>query len=96
MIRTALFALLLFTSASFAQQAEVACNQHGAIVKVDTGEKFYLGNSCDAILEGVGEGKWYLTASAFAVEIDGQGYLLPVEVNCDLPACWYDGLDVSD
>lgn len=69
-------------------QSGFQCNQHGAVVTLDNGTVYYLGNNCDAAQKGGGTGRWWLTASAFAVEIDGQARLLPFEIDCDLPACW--------
>ncbi|MGJ8534887.1 MAG: hypothetical protein ACSHYC_22070 [Alphaproteobacteria bacterium] len=67
----------------------IDCNKHGAIITDPQGQKTYLGKNCDAYQPNVGSGRWWLTASAFAVEINGKATLLPVEVDCDLPACWH-------
>lgn len=40
-------------------------------VTVESGAVYYLGNSCDAVKPGGGEGRWWLAASAIAVEING-------------------------
>ena len=64
---------------------------NGAIVTMPDGEVYYLGKDCDAVRKGGGTGKWWLTASAYAVDTDGQAFLLPFEIDCPaLPACWYD------
>lgn len=85
----ATLALLTVCAASLAQaQSGVQCNQHGAVVTLDNGTVYYLGKTCDAAQKGGGTGRWYLAASAFVVEINGQGFRLPFEVDCELPACW--------
>ena len=85
-ILTALFFTLICTTASHAS-AKVTCNAHGAVVALTDGTVYYLGKSCDAAQKGGGSGKWWLAASFFAVEIDGQARRLPIEVGCDLPFC---------
>ena len=82
----ATLAICLATTA--AAQSGVQCNAHGAVVTLDDGTVYYLGKTCDAAQQGGGTGRWWLAASAFVVEIDGQPQRLPFEVNCDLPACW--------
>ncbi len=87
-----LLAVMAMVCATAAQaDANVTCNEHGAVVTLSDGAVYYLGKNCDAARKGGGTGKWWLTASAFAVGIDGRAILLPVEVDCDvLPACRYD------
>lgn len=85
----AIFTLLAVCAASLAQaQSGVQCNQHGAVVTLSNGTIYYLGKTCDAAQKGGGTGRWYLAASAFVVEINGQAVRLPFEVDCELPACW--------
>ncbi len=81
-----ILALLLTPSLALADSFE--CNANGAVVRLDDGTTYYLGKSCDAAREGGGQGRWWLTASAYAVEIDGQARRLPIEVDCEsLPFC---------
>ena len=85
---TATIAILAATSA---HAADYTCNDNGAVVTMPDGEVYYLGKDCDAVRKGGGTGKWWLTASAYAVDTDGQAFLLPFEIDCPaLPACWYD------
>lgn len=65
----------------------VDCNENGAIVTVAGGPTYYLGKECDALLLNVGEGRWWHTASAFVVEINGQAVNFDGELDCDLPRC---------
>ena len=69
--------------------ATVECNQHGAVVTVENGTTYYFGKSCDAAKQGGGEGRWWLSASALVVEIDGIiEDRIEFDVDCNLPACW--------
>lgn len=68
--------------------ASYQCNAHGAVVTADNGQTYYVGRSCDAAKEGGGEGRWWFTASAMAVEINGTvEALIRFDVECDLPYC---------
>ena len=87
-MRTLLILTLTLISSTALAQGSQRCNDFGAVVTLNTGETYYLGKDCDASLVGVGEGRWWLTASAYAVEINGLARLLPVEPACELPACW--------
>lgn len=83
--------LALILATSMAQADSFSCNENGAVVTLSDGTIYYLGKECDAVRKGGGTGKWWLTASAFAVETDGQALLLPIEIDCPaLPACWFD------
>lgn len=71
--------------------ANVQCNEHGAVVTLDSGDTYYLGKNCDAAKKGGGEGRWWLAASGIGVEIDGAAaVLIKFDIDCDLPACWLD------
>ncbi len=83
-----LVAMLSVTAAH--AQGSTLCNEHGAVVTLADGTVYYLGNNCDAARKGGGTGKWWLAASAFVVEINGQALRLPFEVDCNLPFCSYD------
>lgn len=78
------------TAANAQTQEAFQCNEHGAVVALADGTVYYLGRNCDAAQRGGGTGTWYLTASAFVVDINGQPKRLPFEIDCDLPACWFD------
>ncbi|WP_025030974.1 DUF6636 domain-containing protein [Nitratireductor aquibiodomus] len=68
----------------------VACNDNGAVVSLPDRSKVYLGNQCDAYKPGVGNGGWWLAASAFIVEIDGQSTRYANDLSCDtLSYCDY-------
>ncbi|MEM6310927.1 MAG: hypothetical protein AAF754_12865 [Pseudomonadota bacterium] len=84
--------LVLFgATGALAQENAFMCNENGAVVTLSNGNIYYLGKDCDAVRKDGGTGKWWLTASAFAVDTDGQAILLPIEIDCpSLPACWYD------
>ncbi len=79
----------LTTSTAYAGDS-FQCNEHGAVVTLVDGTVYYMGKDCDAAQKGGGTGRWWLTASAFVVAIDGQPKRLPLEVDCDLPACWLE------
>lgn len=83
--------LTIFSATTATAQGSVQCNEHGAIVSLSDGTVYYLGNNCDAAQKDGGTGKWWLAASAFVVDVNGQPIRLPFEVDCDLPACWFDG-----
>lgn len=86
-----LTAALLTCAATAAHSgARVDCNAHGAVVTLANGTVYYMGKDCDAARKGGGTGKWWLAASAFVVQTDGQAIRLPVELDCDLPACWFE------
>lgn len=78
------------TAANAQTQGSFQCNEHGAVVALADGTVYYLGRNCDAAQQDGGTGRWFLAASAFVVEINGQSKRLPFEVDCDLPACWID------
>lgn len=82
----------LLCAATAQAHASFSCNDHGAVVTLSDGAVYYMGKNCDAARKGGGKGKWWLTASAFAIEIEGEAaFLLPFEVDCEtLPGCWYD------
>ncbi len=86
MLKT-IFSLIVLTAVTAEASASVKCNEHGAVVTLEDGTVYYLGNSCDAARKGGGAGRWWLAASFFAVQIDGQAIRLPFEVDCDLPFC---------
>lgn len=70
----------------------VSCNKHGAIVTVNSGivagNTYYLGKNCDAALKDGGTGRWWWAASAFIVEINGEGIRFSNDLGCDqLPYC---------
>jgi hypothetical protein len=88
MRRLVLLLTLSFASTAHAQ-ARYDCNAHGAVVTMTDGTVYYMGKDCDAAQKGGGTGKWYLAASAFIIEINGKGFRLPIEIDCDLPACWF-------
>ena len=93
LIRTILaFGLIALPAAAqqFDQRLHIRCNAHGAVVTVPGGPTYYMGRNCDAAQEGGGTGRWYLAASAFFIEIDGEAIRLEQDIGCDLPACWYD------
>lgn len=71
--------------------ASVACNEHGAVVTLDSGDVYYLGKTCDAARPGGASGRWWLSASAYVVAIDGQFIRIPFDIDCDLPYCVADG-----
>lgn len=79
------------TNQNLANCVRIDCNKHGAIITDQNGQRTYLGKNCDAYQPNIGSGSWWLTASAFAIEINGKASLLPYEVDCDLPACWHQG-----
>ncbi|MEM9105680.1 MAG: hypothetical protein AAGC96_08485 [Pseudomonadota bacterium] len=83
----------IFWATTAQASANYSCNENGAVVTLSDGAVYYMGKNCDAARRGGGEGKWWLTASAFAIEIDGEAaFLLPFEVDCaSLPACWNEG-----
>jgi hypothetical protein len=89
-MRIFMTALAICTVTVANAQSAVQCNEHGAIVTISDGTVYYLGKNCDAAQKDGGTGKWWLSASAFVVDIDGQPKRLPFEVDCDLPACWLD------
>jgi len=89
-MRMLLSAIIIFSTTAVSAESNVQCNEHGAVVTMATETIYYLGKNCDAARQGGGTGRWWLTASAFAIEIDGQIKLLPFDVDCDLPACWFD------
>ncbi|MEL6588166.1 MAG: hypothetical protein AAFY65_18375 [Pseudomonadota bacterium] len=90
-MRLTVFLTAMLTCSAALANPGFVCNPNGAVVTLADGTVYYLGRRCDASRKGGGEGRWWLTASAFAVEIDGQARLLPFEVDCpDLPACWLD------
>ena len=89
-MRFLIIALVICSVTTANAQDMVQCNGHGAIVTLTDGSVYYLGKNCDAALKGGGSGKWWLAASAFVVNIGGQPKRLPLEVDCDLPACWSD------
>ncbi len=66
---------------------EIACNQHGAIVKKSDGTTYYLGKQCDAARKDGGVGKWWYAGSAFIIEINGQSERFANELVCDVPYC---------
>ncbi|MFC5584211.1 DUF6636 domain-containing protein [Nitratireductor kimnyeongensis] len=68
----------------------VACNDNGAVLSLPDRSKVYLGKQCDAYKPGVGNGGWWLAASAFIVEIDGQATRYAKDLSCDtLSYCDY-------
>ncbi len=68
----------------------IACNKNGAVISLQDRSKVYLGNQCDAHRPGVGHGGWWLSASAFLVEIDGQTTSYANDFSCQaLPYCDY-------
>lgn len=86
-ITTSILLCLMATQAL----ANVQCNENGAVVTVESGEVYYLGNSCDAAKKSGGVGKWWLSASWIAVEINGTvEATIEFDVECDLPTCWLD------
>lgn len=87
-MRLSITVLALGLATTAIAQGTVQCNEHGAIVTIASGTVYYLGKNCDAAQKGGGTGTWWLTASAFVVDIGGQSTRLPFEVDCDLPACW--------
>lgn len=86
-MKIVLFLIALFAASAAQAAAGFQCNQHGAVVTLADGTVYYLGNKCDAAQKGGGTGKWWLAASFFAIEIDGQAIRLPFEIDCDLPFC---------
>lgn len=82
---------IFFATSAVSQGNSFVCNENGAVVTLSNGTIYYLGKNCDAARKGGGTGKWWLTASAFAVDTDGQAIRLPIEIDCPaLPACWFD------
>jgi len=68
----------------------VACNRNGAVISLPDRSKVYLGNQCDAYKPGAGHGGWWLAASAFLVEINGQTTRYANDLSCDtLSYCQY-------
>ena len=67
-----------------------SCNANGAVINVTDGPTFYLGNSCDAAMKNGGTGKWWYSAAAFLIEIDGKTWRYANNPNCPtLPSCSY-------
>ena len=65
----------------------IQCNRHGAVMTTSNGEIYYLGKNCDAAKKSGGSGRWWFAASALIVEINGEGFRYPFDINCDLPYC---------
>lgn len=76
--KTLIVALLLATPGFATEHNQlpdltITCNEHGAKVVPNEGilkgQTIYLGKDGDALIEGIGSGKWFTAASGFIVEI---------------------------
>lgn len=89
-MRIILAAIVIFSAVAAQAADRYHCNAHGAVVTLADGTVYYLGKNCDAAQKGGGTGHWWLAASAYVVDIGGQPRQLPIEIDCNLPACWLD------